>query len=106
MANKMKWKDEELKLAGELIGSHTAEEVGKVFNTTKNAVLGVLYREKVKNGYTPPLDSKYAVPKTRQRFHGDPSLGERECNICSKTFTMAGRFDRFCYECRRTGRVA
>ena len=102
----MKWKDEELKLAGELIRRPTATEVGKIFNTTKNAVLGVLYREKVKNGYVPPTNSKYTVSKIRQRFKRDSSLGERECNICSKTFTMSNRFDRFCYECRRTGRVA
>jgi len=102
---KMKWKDEELKLAGELIGSHTAEEVGKIFNTTKNAVLGVLYREKVKNGYTPPPDSKYAKPKMRLRFRSDPALGEMKCYVCSKTFIRSGRFDRFCFECRRTGRV-
>ena len=101
----MKWKDEELKLAGELIGIHTAEEVGKVFNTTKNAVLGVLYREKVKNGYTPPLNSRYTKPKMRLRFMSDPTLGEMKCYVCSKTFTRSGRFDRFCFECRRTGRV-
>ena len=102
----MEWKEKDLKLAGELIKNHTAEEVGKIFNKSKNAVLGVLYREKVKNGYAPPLDSKYAVPKTRQRFKGDPALGERKCNVCEKIFTKSGRFDLFCYECRRTGRVA
>ena len=101
----MKWKEDELKLASELLKNHTAGEVGKVFNTTKNAVLGVLYRDKVKNGYVPPPDSKYTVSKIRHRFKRDSSLGERECNICSSTFTMSGRFDRFCYECRRTGRV-
>ena len=101
----MKWKDEELKLAGELIRGHTATEVGKIFNTTKNAVLGVLYREKVKNGYVPPTNSKYTVSKIRHRFKRDSSLGEMECYVCSKTFIMSGRFDRFCYECRRTGRV-
>jgi len=100
-----KWKDEELKLAGELIKGHTAAEVGKIFNTTKNAVLGVLYREKVKNGYVPPPSSKYTKPHMRHRFKSDPALGERKCNICSKTFTKSGRFDLFCYECRRTGRV-
>jgi len=101
----MKWKDEELKLAGELIRSHTAEEVGKIFNTTKNAVLGVLYRQKIKNGYIPPADSKYARPRIRLRFKSDPALGQMECYVCSKTFTRSGRFDRFCFECKRTGRV-
>ena len=101
----MKWKDDELKLAGELIRSHTATEVGKIFNTTKNAVLGVLYREKIKNGYVPSPSSKYTRPRMRSRFKSDPTLGERKCNICEKTFTRSGRFDLFCYECRRTGRV-
>ena len=102
----MEWKEKDLKLAGELIKNHTAEEVGKIFNKSKNAVLGVLYREKVKNGYTPPPDSKYAKPKMRLRFRSDPALGEMKCYVCSKTFIRSGRFDRFCFECRRTGRVA
>ena len=108
MANtgrQMEWKQEELKLAGELIKNHTAAEVGKIFNKSKNAVLGVLYREKVKNGYTPPPDSKYTKTRMRHRFKSDPALGEMECYICSTTFTKSGRFDRFCYECKRTGRV-
>jgi len=64
-----------------------------------------LYRDKVRNGYVPPADSKYTVSKIRHRFKRDPSLGEMECYVCSKTFTRSSRFDRFCYECKRTGRV-
>ena len=108
MANtgrQMEWREEELKLAGELIKDHTAEEVGKIFNKSKNSVLGVLYREKIKNGYVPSPSSKYTRPRMRSRFKSDPTLGERKCNICEKTFTRSGRFDLFCYECRRTGRV-
>jgi len=101
-----KWTDSQLSDAKYLMAHNfSARHVGKIFNTTKNAVLGVLYREKVKNGYVPPPDSKYTVSKIKHRFKRDSSLGERECNICSKTFTMSGKFDRFCYECRRTGRV-
>ena len=109
MANtgrQMEWKEEELKLAGELIKGHTAEEVGKIFNKSKNAVLGVLYREKIKNGYVPSADSKYTKTRMRSRFKSDPALGKMKCYICSNTFTKSGRFDRFCYECKRTGRVA
>ena len=102
---KMEWREEDLKLAGELIRNHTAAEVGKIFNKSKNAVLGVLYREKIKNGYTPPSTSKYTGPRMRNRFMSDPALGEMKCYICSNTFTKSGRFDRFCYECKRTGRV-
>ena len=102
---KMEWREEDLKRAGELIKSHTASEVGKIFNKSKNAVLGVLYREKIKNGYVPSLTSKYTKTHTRTRFKSDPALGEMKCYICSTTFTKSGRFDRFCYECKRTGRV-
>ena len=101
----MEWKQEDLKLAGELIKNHTAEEVGKIFSKSKNSVLGVLYREKIKNGYVPPADSKFTKPRMRSRFKSDPTLGEMKCYICSNTFTKSGRFDRFCYECKRTGRV-
>ena len=102
----MEWKQEDLKLAGELIKNHTAEEVGKIFSKSKNSVLGVLYREKIKNGYVPSPTSKYTKPRMRSRFKSDPTLGEMKCYICSTTFTKSGRFDRFCYECKRTGRVA
>ena len=101
----MEWKQEELKLAGELIKNHTATEVGKILNKSRNAVLGILYREKIKNGYTPSPTSKYARTHMRTRFKSDPALGEMKCYICSNNFTRASRFDRFCYECKRTGRV-
>jgi len=101
----MEWKQEDLKLAGELIKNHTAEEVGEIFSKSKNSVLGVLYREKIKNGYVPPADSKYTKPRMRSRFKSDPALGERKCYICSNTFTKSGRFDVFCHDCKRTGRV-
>jgi len=101
-----KWTDSQLSDAKYLMAHNfSASRVGNIFNTTKNAVLGALYRDKVRNGYVPPPDSKYTVSKIRHRFKRDPGLGERECNICSKTFIMSGRFDRFCYECRRTGRL-
>ena len=101
----MEWKQEDLKLAGELIKNHTAEEVGEIFSKSKNSVLGVLYREKIKNGYVPPADSKYTKPRMRSRFKSDPALGERKCYICEKTFIKSGRFDVFCHDCKRTGRV-
>ena len=103
---KRQWTDSQLSDAKYLMENNfSASKVGNIFNTTKNAVLGALYRDKVRNGYVPPPDSKYTVSKIRHRFTRDPGLGERECNICSKTFTKSGKFDLFCYECRRTGRV-
>ena len=103
---KRQWTDSQLSDAKYLMAHNfTASRVGEILSTTKNAVLGALYRDKVRNGYVPPPDSKYTVSKIRHRFKRDPGLGERECNICSKTFTKSGKFDLFCYECRRTGRV-
>ena len=103
---KRQWTDSQLSDAKYLMANNfSASKVGNILKTTKNAVLGALYRDKVRNGYVPPPDSKYTVSKIRHRFKRDPGLGERKCNICSSTFTMSGRFDRFCYECRRTGRV-
>ena len=99
------WTDSQLNQAKNLIEYNTASEVGKILSMTKNAVLGKLYREKIKNGYIPSPDSKYTGPQMRSRFKSDSSLGEIKCYICSKTFTKSGRFDRFCYECKRTGRV-
>ena len=52
--------DEKLNKVKDLTKHNNAREIGKVFGTTKNAILGALYRDKVKNGYIPPLDSKYA----------------------------------------------
>ena len=101
-----KWTDSQLEDAKYLMAHNfTASRVGEILSTTKNAVLGALYRDKVRNGYVPPSDSKYTVSKIRHRFKRDPSLGEMECYVCSKTFIRSGRFDRFCFECRRTGRV-
>ena len=103
---KRQWTDSQLSDAKYLMAHNfSASKVGNILKTTKNAVLGALYRDKVRNGYVPPPDSKYTVSKIRHRFKRDPGLGERECNICSKTFTKSGKFDLFCYECRRTGRV-
>ena len=103
---KRQWTDSQLSDAKYLMAHNfSASKVGKIFNTTKNAVLGALYRDKVRNGYAPPPDSKYTVSKIRHRFKRDSSLGEMKCYVCSKTFTRSSRFDRFCYECKRTGRV-
>ena len=57
------WTDEKLKRVKEFAQHNSAREIGEIFGTTKNAVLGALYRDKVKNGYIPPPDSKYTARK-------------------------------------------
>ena len=59
----MKWTKEELDYVKYLTKCNSMSEIGKIFDTTKNAVLGALYRDKVKNGYVPPPDSKYTGRK-------------------------------------------
>ena len=59
----IRWTNEKLNRAKELIKTHSASQVGTMFNTTKNSVLGVIYRDKIKNGYVPPSDSKYTGKK-------------------------------------------
>ena len=63
------WTQENLKKANELILTNSATQVAQILGTTKNSVLGALYREKIKNGYVPPLNSPYArIRKYRKGF--------------------------------------
>ena len=58
-----KWADSELSYVKYLTKCHSTSEIGKILRTTKNAVVGALYRNKISNGYIPPEDSKYTGPK-------------------------------------------
>jgi len=58
-----KWTDSELIQVKYLTKYNSTSEVGKIFRTTKNAIIGALYRDKIRNGYVPPEDSKYTGPK-------------------------------------------
>ena len=58
-----KWTDSELSYVKYLSKCNSASEIAKILKTTKNAVIGALYRDKVINGYVPPEDSKYIGPK-------------------------------------------
>ena len=57
------WTESKLNQVKILVKYNSTSRVGKMFDTTKNAVLGALYRDKVKNGYVPPPDSKYTGRK-------------------------------------------
>ena len=58
-----KWSDSELNQVKFLHASNSASQIAKIFKTTKNAVIGALYRDKIRNGYVPSEDSKYTGPK-------------------------------------------
>ena len=105
MGAEKKWTNENINLVRDLLKNNSAREVGIMFGKSKNSILGILYREKVAAGYVPPKDSPWA--NIRKTYHRkNLSLGKIKCYICSTTFIKSGQFDRFCYECKRTGRVA
>ena len=58
-----KWTDSELDQVKFLHAYNSTSQISKIFRTTKNAIIGALYRDKVSNGYVPPEDSKYTGPK-------------------------------------------
>ena len=58
-----KWTDSELDQVKFLHAYNSTSQISKIFRTTKNAIIGALYRDKVRNGYVPPEDSKYIGPK-------------------------------------------
>ena len=63
------WTSKEMGQARELAKTNSYSTVGKILHRSKNSVLGVLYRDKVKNGYIPPLDSPYArIRKYRKGY--------------------------------------
>tara|TARA_R110000787_G_scaffold148_2_gene459 strand:+ start:10492 stop:10695 length:204 start_codon:yes stop_codon:yes gene_type:complete len=62
------WTNEEIEEARNLLKMNSAREVGRMFNTSKNSILGVLYRDKVKKGYAPAPDSKFTGRKYRKGF--------------------------------------
>ena len=63
MIPRRKWTNHELSYVKYLTKCNSASEIGKIFGTTKNAIIGALYRDKIKNGYVPSEDSKYTGPK-------------------------------------------
>ena len=63
------WTECKLNQVKDLAQHNTSSEIGEIFNTTKNAILGALYRDKIKNGYVPPIDSKYTGKKENYPKH-------------------------------------
>ena len=57
------WTESKLNQVKFLHTSNSTSQIAKIFKTTKNAVIGALYRDKVKNGYVPPPDSKHTGKK-------------------------------------------
>ena len=58
-----KWTKDKLSEIKEKKKTMSASQIAKEYSTTKSSILGLLYRDKLKHGYIPPANSKYAVPK-------------------------------------------
>jgi hypothetical protein len=58
-----KWTNQELSYVKYLTKCNSASEIATILGTTKNAIIGALYRDKIRNGYVPSEDSKYTGPK-------------------------------------------
>jgi|TARA_R100001530_G_scaffold122594_1_gene90267 hypothetical protein len=58
-----KWTEEKLNEIKEKKKTMSATQIAKEYTTTKNSILGVIYRDKIKNGYVPSSDSKYTGRK-------------------------------------------
>ena len=61
MLNKLRqrgqWSNSELNDVKCLVEHNfSPSKIGEIFKTTKNADIGALYRDKIKNGYVPPED--------------------------------------------------
>tara|TARA_R110000765_G_scaffold272841_1_gene371495 strand:+ start:723 stop:1049 length:327 start_codon:yes stop_codon:yes gene_type:complete len=96
------WTKENLNRANELKNDGlTARQIGDRLGVSKNSVLGMLYRDKVKRGYIP--NGKSQVVKN-DNIHKSyfKKIGERNCMMCNENFDMYSRFDRFCDRCKRT----
>ena len=61
-----KYTDRELDLIEKLKEKYSYSQIGTIFGRSKNSVLGAVYRRKLKNGYKPPKDSPYTIPKRRK----------------------------------------
>ena len=77
----------------------TATKIAIELGTTKNAVLGKLYRIKLKNGYTPkPLQVRNNKRLSTSYFK---KQGEKPCTLCKEMFMSYSRHDKFCDRCKR-----
>ena len=64
-----KWTQEEIEKARELLKKHSYSTVGQILHRSKNSVIGQFYRDKIKKGYVPPLNSPYARIKKNYPTH-------------------------------------
>ena len=95
-----KWSEEKFNQAKKL--SHkkiSYTKIAKGLGTSKNSVIGKLFRDKVKRGHKP---FKLVKRKEHERKIYFTKHGTDKCLICNKTYTTYSKFDRFCSPCKTT----
>ena len=102
MIAKKIWTIENLNKAKKLIKQGlTSREIGSKLGVSKNSVLGMLYRDKIKRWYIPNGKSQVVKNDSLNKNYFTKT-GERNCMMCNNNFDMYSRFDRFCDRCKRT----
>ena len=102
MIAKKVWTIENLNKAKKLIKQgFTSRQIGSKLGVSKNSVLGMLYRDKVKRGYIPNNKSPVIKNDNINKSYFTKT-GERNCMMCKENFDMYSRFDRFCDRCKKT----
>lgn len=102
MIAKKIWTTENLNKAKKLIKQGlTARQIGSKLGVSKNSVLGMLYRDKVKRGHVPNGKSQVVKNDNMNKSYFTKT-GERNCMMCNENFDMYSKFDRFCDRCKRT----
>ena len=60
LGRRIKWTGDELDEVKALVEyNFSTSKIAHIFGTTKNAIIGALYRDKIRNGYVPSPNSKY-----------------------------------------------
>ena len=104
MIAKKIWTIENLNKAKKLIKQGlTARQIGSKLGVSKNSVLGMLYRDKVKRGHVPNGKSQVVKNDNIHKITKiDIVCNNANCMMCNNNFDMYSRFDRFCDRCKRT----
>ena len=92
------WNEDKVNQAKELVKKNISyTKIAKELGTSKNSVMGKLFRDKVKRGHKPfkPVKRKEHERKVYFTKHGTD-----KCWICNTTYTTYSKFDRFCSPCK------
>jgi len=92
------WNEDKLNPAKELANKKISyAKIAKELGTSKNSVIGKIFRDRVKCGHKPfkPIKRKEHETTTHFTKHGISN-----CWVCKKPYTTYSKFDRFCSPCK------